>query len=337
MATALSLTSGIVTKEIIRSTCYDKIESQVPSSINWDNVIGQGTYGIILGTIVDPNWVVKVANKTQGCSVMDHEHTLHENANSVLRELKTHVSDIPIFCPETRKFAHFEGCCWYYMSKIWKSSKLPKLMHCLIFNDPDAKTQEKHSGIYPTPKHLSDHIKTLKTENKINEKINGIKDVAYLNGVIFGLLHYGSKQTAQDIEIALGKNDRSGVYNIFFYDFDKSEHFEEYTKPVIKSLGMSMSGPYSAFLGPLGERFKAGYRFSANMFAPQSSVCETVINNCEEMERMLLDDDEEGEYPDYDGGQSKNSIKKHKYKTHKRRNPRKFKPRKFKTRSTKRK
>jgi hypothetical protein len=55
------------------------------------------------------------------------------------------------------------------------------------------------------------------------------------------------------------------------------------------------------------------------------------------MERMLLDDDEEGEYPDYDGGQSKNSIKKHKYKTHKRRNPRKFKPRKFKTRSTKRK
>ena len=293
--------------------------------------------GIILGTIHEPNWVVKVANHAKQCRVMDHEYTIHENANNALRELKSRTdADIPIFCPQTRNFAHTEGCCWYYMTRIWKGSKLPKLMHCLIFNDPSTKTQEKHSGIYPTPKDLSDHIKSLKAKNKMNEKINGIKDVAFYNGVIFGLLHYGSKQTAQDIEIVLGKNSQSDVYNIFFYDFDKSERFEEYTEANIKLLGVSMSGSYNTFLGPLGERFKEGYRLSARIFE-QPDVCERVIANCEDVERMLLDDDEEGEYPNYDGGQSKNSIKKHKYKTHKRRNPRKFKSRKFKKRSTKRK
>ena len=61
---ALALT-GPVTKEQIKSTCYYNIESSTPSTIDWDNVIGQGTYGIILGTIIDDNWVVKIANKTR--------------------------------------------------------------------------------------------------------------------------------------------------------------------------------------------------------------------------------------------------------------------------------
>ena len=327
MATGRNILSGVVTQEAIQKLCYHKIEAVVPSSIAWDNVIGQGTYGIILGTIHEPNWVVKVANHTKQCRVMDHEYTLHENANAALRELKSRTdADMPIFCPQTRRFAHTEGCCWYYMTRIWKGSKLPKLMHCLIFNDQSTKTQEKHSGIYPTPQFLSDHVKTLKTENKLNAKINGIKDVAFYNGVIFGLLHYGSKQTAQDIEIVLGKNSQADVYNVFFYDFDKSEQFEEYTEPIVKLLAVSMSGSYGAFTGPLGDRFKEGYRLSARIFE-QSDVCERVIAKCEGWETMLLED-EEVEHPNYDGGQAT--------KTHKRKfKSRKFKSRKFKSRKFK--
>jgi hypothetical protein len=74
MATGRNILSGVVTQEAIKKLCYHKIEAAVPSSIDWDNVIGQGTYGIILGTIHEPNWVVKVANHTKQCAVMDHEH-----------------------------------------------------------------------------------------------------------------------------------------------------------------------------------------------------------------------------------------------------------------------
>jgi len=334
-----SIFSGVVTQDAIRKLCHNKIEASVPSSINWDNVIGQGTYGIILGTIHEPNWVVKVANHTKQCTVMDHEYRLHENANGALRDLKSQTdADMPIFCPQTRMFAHTEGCCWYYMTRIWKGSKLPKLMHCLIFNDhdPHTKTQEKHSGIYPTPQDLSDHVKTLKTENKLNAKINGIKDVAFYNGVIFGLLHYGSKQTAQDIEIVLGKNGPADVYNVFFYDFDKSKHFEEYAEPIVKLLAVSMSGSYGTFMGPLGDRFKEGYRLSARTFE-QSDVCERVIAKCEGVETLLFED-EEVQHPTYDGGQAtkthKRKFKSRKFKSRKFKS-RKFKSRKFKSRKFK--
>ena len=87
-----------------------------------------------------------------------------------------------------------------------------------------------------------------------------------------------------------------------------------------------MSGSYGAFTGPLGDRFKEGYRLSARIFE-QSDVCERVIAKCEGWETMLLED-EEVEHPNYDGGQAT--------KTHKRKfKSRKFKSRKFKSRKFK--
>ena len=289
MATGASINSNVVTKELIKRVCYNKIESIVPSSIDWDNVIGQGTYGIILGTIIDDDWVVKVANKKGSCDMMNHEYTLHNMANDALDHVKTINQHLPIFCPQTRNFAFTEGCCWYYMSKIYKDT--PKLMHTTISSN---KTEEKWSGIFPTPLDLSEYIDSeLKPQNKLNEDINDINTISYLNGVIYGLLHYGSKQTAQDIEIVLGKTSETGKYNIFFYDFDKSSLFETFDKNTIKLLGISLTSAYSAFLTPIGDSFKEGYRFSANIFG-KNDICNIVISNAEELERMLLDDEEVG-------------------------------------------
>lgn len=124
-----------------------------------------------------------------------------------------------------------------------------------------------------------------------------------MNGVIYGLLHYGSKQTAQDIEIVLGKT--KGKYNVFFYDFDKSEHFENFDNSTIRKLVLSLTGSYSTFLGPVGEKFKAGYRFSASVF--DNEICEDVITRSEDLEREM-----------YEGGRKHTKRRRKKSKTKRR-------------------
>lgn len=308
---ALALT-GPVTKEQIKSTCYYNIEASTPSTINWDNVIGQGTYGIILGTIIDDKWVVKIANKKGSCTSMDHEHKLHESAFNALAHVNETL-DLPIVCPQIRDFKHIESCCWYYMSRIFNPPDFTKLVHCLIYGDD--KTSVKWSGVFPSVDDLSFEIERFKEANKIDPRINDINDIAYCNGVIFGLLHYGSKQTAQDIEIVLGKNNPKDKVSMFFYDFDKSEGIEEFDDNMIKTLTTSMSGSYSNFLGPAGERFKQGYMDSATIFGFEE-YSNRVIEQCVNLQKML-DDDEMG------GGYGKKNKTKSKTKKKIKRNPKK--------------
>lgn len=136
MATLASINSKVVTQDQF-NICRSGIETHADIPINWDDVIGQGTYGIILGTNED-EWVVKVANKKGQCRTMDHEYKLHNDANIALSHVKTHAN-IPIFCPDTRGFSSYENCCWYYMTKILKDTS--HLVHCLILHDPDSKTE----------------------------------------------------------------------------------------------------------------------------------------------------------------------------------------------------
>ena len=202
------------------------------------------------------------------------------------------------------------------------------MIHCLIFDDPDVKTIEKWSGIFPTPAYLSEYIEKLKHYNKLNEQIDDINTIAYLNGVIYGLLHYGSKQTAQDIEIVLGKSSNRDKYNVFFYDFDKSSKIDNFDKENIGKLAESLSGSYSKFLGDIGNHFKEGYRFSAEIFELMEP-CNKVIEKAEALEHMLLDDsdDELG-----GGGGINNKTRKNIKNIKNKRNKRKNKTRKNKTR-----
>jgi len=305
---ALALT-GPVTKEQIKSTCYYNIEASTPSTIDWDNVIGQGTYGIILGTIIEDNWVVKIANKKGSCTSMDHEHKLHESAFNALARVNETL-DLPIICPQIRDFKHIESCCWYYMSRIFNPPDFTKLVHCLIYGDD--KTSVKWSGVFPSVDDLSVEIEQFKETNKIDPRINDINDIAYCNGVIFGLLHYGSRQTAQDIEIVLGKDKSKGKVSMFFYDFDKSASIEEFDDNMIKTLTTSMSGSYSNFLDPVGERFKQGYMDSATIFGFEE-YSNRVIEQCTKFQKMLdLDSDDE-----MVGGYGKKNKSKTKSKTKK--------------------
>jgi hypothetical protein len=328
----MALKNRPITKEEIKSKCYWVIEAETPSTINWDDIIGQGTYGIILGTIHEENMVVKVANKTSNCNEINHEFILHEKALESLQIIKSENHTLPIFCPKITNFLHTKGCCWYYMSKIYKETSFNKLIHCLIYNSNDDKTVEKWSGIFPIVEDLKNWINQFKQQDKLNPEIIGIESIAYYNGIIFGLLHYGSMQTGQDIEIVLGKESLNGMINVFFYDFDKSQLISDFDDNTIKLLVQSLSGSYSKFLGEIGEKFKDGYRYSAEKF-DKLDYCNEVIGKCEALENMLLDD--------IDGG---TKIKEQKRRTQNRNKTKKIRNRKIrkirkirKTRKTRKK
>ena len=101
-------TEPIKLKDLIK-TCYFPVESAVPSTINWKRVIGTGTYGLILPTLIEPlKWVVKIANKSASCTTMDHEKNLQQSAVQALYKFKKYTN-FPIFCPEikSKKIVNF--------------------------------------------------------------------------------------------------------------------------------------------------------------------------------------------------------------------------------------
>ena len=285
----------------LKRKCMPIIETNAPSSVNWENLVGSGTYGLILGTIIEPDkMVVKIADKTTSCTTMDHEINLHKSAFDALEKFKD-ANSVSIYCPSVLDFAHKDACCWYYMQKIFKPTGYSKLIHTMIENvEGDAETYEKHSGIYPSPIHLEDIINSYK---KTDTTDLTIENVARLNGTIFGILHYLSKQTGQDIEIVLGKINKGGKINVIFYDFDKSSFWEEegsdnykiqnhdssITKEkFIKLLAISIGGGYATTIGKLGEEFIRGYLYVAEQ-AGYTEIATSVISNINAIEQMLLE------------------------------------------------
>jgi len=264
----------------LKKKCYGAVESIAPSSINWSKTIGEGTYGLILPTVLEPKkWVVKIADKTGSCTTMDHEKNLQNSAVEALNNFKQTYPNLPIVCPEVANFAHTDNCCWYYMQRIYNPRDFNKLVHTTI--DYPTQTSTKWSGIYPSPARLSKIIKSLQ-----NTDINSIEYAAYLNGIIFGILHYMSKQTGQDLEIVLGKIAGNNDIKIIFYDFDKSSFTHDMDeKAKIRALFNSLQSAYSTSKGILGYMFTTGYKAAAGMSGPEDlKIANRVIAKLEFIE-----------------------------------------------------
>lgn len=300
--TESKMAEGPVNLETLKGKCSPIIESIAPSTINWDNLVGSGTYGLILGTIVEPHkWVVKVADKTTSCTTMNHEINLHKSAIDALQTFKKAQGDLPVFCPGIANFAHQDKCCWYYMQKIFKPPGLGKLLHTTIEDaDPEEKkeTRVKWSGIYPNPSDLSKFLRSF-VERKISS-IENIQYVANLNGIIFGILHFISKQTGQDLEIVLGKIGKNSPITVIFYDFDKSAFWSKSEdsqyiirdrslseKDFIKVLSTSMGGSYATTMGETGAAFQEGYQRVAALTG-FSDIASKALNKIKKLEEMLL-------------------------------------------------
>jgi hypothetical protein len=299
----MKIAEGPVDLASLKKQCYPIIEPLAPSTINWGNLIGSGTYGLILGTIVEPDkWVVKVADKTTSCTTMNHEINLHESAIKALQTFKEAQRDLPVFCPGIARFAHKDKCCWYYMQKIYKPQDFSKLIHTTIEDvDPGEprETEEKWSGIFPSPGDLNQIIKHF-TRSGISN-LGAIENVARLNGTIFGILHYLSKQTGQDIEITLGKMGKNQPITVIFFDFDKSGFWHEVNEDqyqiqnnseiltknqFIKVLSNSMTNAYCTTMGDIGKQFSEGYQAIAEMVGLGDIAIKT-LNNIKELEEML--------------------------------------------------
>jgi len=299
----MKIAEGPVVLSSLKRKCYPIIEPVAPSTINWENLIGSGTYGLILGTIVEPaKWVVKVADKTTSCTTMNHEINLHKSAIDALQTFKEVQGDLPVFCPEIADFAHEDKCCWYYMRKIHKPPGFSKLIHTTIEDaEPDEPrtTKEKWSGIFPSPSDLNGFINHF-TSSRISD-LGAIENVARLNGTIFGILHYLSKQTGQDIEITLGKMGKNQPITVIFFDFDKSGFWDKVNedqyqiqnnseiltkKQFIKVLSTSMTNAYCTTMGDIGKQFSEGYQAIAEMVGLGDIAIKT-LNNIRKLEEML--------------------------------------------------
>ena len=300
----MKIAEGPVELSSLRQKCEPIIEPVAPSTINWNNLVGSGTYGLILGTIVEPDkWVVKVADKTTSCTTMNHEIHLHQSAIDALQRFKVENGDIPIFCPGILKFAHVDKCCWYYMQKIYKPPGFSKLIHSTIEDaDPEhpRTTKDKWSGLFPSPTRLDELIRDFTTSNRSN--LGTVENVAFFNGIIFGILHYLSRQTAQDIEITLGKMGRNEPITVIFFDFDKSGFWNKVAdkqyevqnkseilteKEFIKVLSTSMTSAYSTTMGDTGQKFGEGYLAVAEM-AGLSDIAIKALKNVKQLEEMFL-------------------------------------------------
>ena len=283
----MALVGTPVSLEEIKKTCFSSIESINPSSIDWTKVIGQGTYGIILGIIQDSKYVIKIANKKTSCSTLNHEYTLHQSALSALDHIKSLLTELPIVTPSITNYMEKSQCCAYYMSRIFPTSG-NKLVHCLI--DSEDEVVEKWSGIFPNNDYLTELIEKFQKNKTMNKYIIDINTLAYLNGIIFGTFHFGSKQTAQDIEIVLGSDSKSGIINVYFFDFDKSQLISRIPpEKLVKHLAISMSGGYCKFLGVRGDYFIKGYRAAAQIFNG-TVLAEKVIDYNVAMEKMYYDE-----------------------------------------------
>ena len=119
-----------------------------------------------------------------------------------------------------------------------------------------------------------------------NTDINSIEYAAYLNGLIFGILHYMSKQTGQDLEIVLGKIAGNNDIKIIFYDFDKSSFTHDMDeKDKIRALFNSLQSAYSTSKGILGYMFTTGYKAAAGMSGPEDlNIANQVIEKLEFIE-----------------------------------------------------
>ena len=165
------------------------------------------------------------------------------------------------------------------MQRIYNPRDFNKLVHTTI--DYPTQTSTKWSGIYPSPARLSKIIKSLQ-----NTDINSIEYAAYLNGIIFGILHYMSKQTGQDLEIVLGKIAGNNDIKIIFYDFDKSSFTHDMDeKAKIRALFNSLQSAYSTSKGILGYMFTTGYKAAAGMSGPEDlKIANRVIAKLEFIE-----------------------------------------------------
>ena len=340
----MKIAEGPVELSSLRSKCEPIIEPVAPSTINWNNLVGSGTYGLILGTIVEPDkYVVKVADKTTSCTTMNHEIHLHQSAIEALQRFKVENGDIPIpiFCPGILDFSHLDKCCWYYMQKIYKPDGFSKLIHTTIEDaDPEEPrtTKEKWSGIFPSPGDLNELIRDFTRNNK--SYLGSIENVARLNGTIFGILHYLSKQTAQDIEITLGKMGKNQQITVIFFDFDKSGFWNKVNedqyqiqnnseilteKQFIKVLSTSMTNAYCTTMGDIGQQFSEGYQAVAEM-AGLGDIAAKTLTNIRQLEEMFLL-----------GGRRKRRKRRRKSGKKKRKTKKKKRRKKRKTRKRRRK
>ena len=209
------------------------------SIIDYNNILGSGTHGIVYGSNISSNIAVKVFptsimnlptcyGKSQlisSCDVIRNgEYSYQEIAREYLHNAIPYLdSDIKtiIDIPEVYGFKFLPNaaeakCCSYLMKRLMPLSNTTAIQ--LTFN-----YERDHDTILPSGRYVG--IDTLKSFGLTNTDISKINRAI---ASIFAVLHYGMKTDAYDIEFVLVQpitpEESYGVYAI---DFDKFSIYKE--------------------------------------------------------------------------------------------------------------
>lgn len=215
----------------LRDTCNNM------TIVNYNNLLGSGTHGIVYGSNISENIAVKIfpssivnipvcygkSQSLNSCDVIrngeySYQEIAREHLHNAIPYLDSDIKTI-IDIPEVYGFKFLPTvtnakCCSYLMKRL--KPLLNNNIIQLTFN-----YERDHDSILPSGRYVGiDTLKRIGLSNLDISKIN--RAIAS----IFAVLHYGMKTDAYDIEFVLASNQEE-VYGVYAIDFDKFSMYSE--------------------------------------------------------------------------------------------------------------
>lgn len=191
--------------------------------INYENVIGSGTHGIVYGTFINPNIVAKVFNirecdtiKNKEVAIHEYVHEMFHKYNNILDNDILNIVDIPnVYGFKYIPNSYNAQCCMYYMDKL---ASTDEYLIQLSFNYDRDYDQVLSSGRYMG-------IDTIKQYLSDDDVLLLVKAM----GSMMALIHYGMNLDGYDIEFVFG-----GDYKLYIIDYDKVNKYTNLYPYIIK-------------------------------------------------------------------------------------------------------
>ena len=188
-----------------------------------EELLGRGGHGSIYS-------VGKALVRKESCNILDcisnkREYILQGSAYDIVKDLT--YSGIKIPRPtdwedQYRVNERGDICCSYEMDRIYPPDDGSHIWQAYIYAYDANMDKISEVGGFVRGRYVG--------ANKISELLQledkSIEDITYKAGILLGALQYGSRQTAIDTELILGR-DSNGDLFLYLIDFDRSSFWED--------------------------------------------------------------------------------------------------------------
>lgn len=224
-----------------------------------ENVIGKGGFGVILTVGNEEKRVIKINHSAITCKELDFEYQLQLSAYEAFNKYTTYREKMRIGgIPQPHSFDVFgnnSAHCYMTMDRVFppksSNSKETQIWQLWLGDERNLFVRDPDRGVFTG----------INSLEKLDMDINKISsDMA----VIAAILHYGSKQTAIDVEYVIGRKydelDRE-ENKVFAFDFNQSTFWDKEVPidMLVQSLEMPAVAPDSTEAPELWNTFREVY------------------------------------------------------------------------------